>query len=245
MSLIIHALTKGGFVAASDRCLTSEYTDGSVSFDHNCQKTYVFHNGFIVSFCGGATVRFGQDGLSVLDFLRNFDTELKIKMDKPRRLSDFCIQLLFRYRSERDKHIVSYGFDNKATTFLVSGPTGDPRTRFGTYMVDGFYGTVHFCRFYTIDCNERDFGAHSYGVTGVANAMFSMVDWDHISLKNAITLCNNVIRATSDTLSVATKDLRGCVISNCNVYVCDFLSEHNGHVSLMMILLRFAGNIMI
>ena len=233
MSLIIHALTKGGFVAASDRCAVTRHSDGSASYFHNYQKTYVFnnYNGLVVSFCGNTHARYDEkhnDSLTVFDFLKQVDDELKLKLNKRYRLGEFCTFLLSRYYDERDKYVVTNYDPIFDTDFLVSGPTGDPGFGFATYKIDTLIGNVYCYRTYAIKSDFHGFGACADGIDFVAKAMLSKIDWEHISLSETVQLCSDVIGATSNVVSISGNDMKGTVSQDCNIYVFDFFSGFHG-----------------
>ena len=203
MSLIIHTVVPEGIVVCADTRTTRKDGNGHVQYDDTAEKIVPFPNRIVVSHCGDSKIK---NDMSVTQFLY----DMQRKYGKKLSINDLPLKILNEY-------IKANG--HGSTIFKISGYIEYPFVT-GTYTIDTAKRTIE------LSPKMGEYGAPYSGVTKVAHAiMASGIDYENLSITNAISLTRNCLLENIDVYKYHAEQSIG---GKCQTYVIDVMHDNIG-----------------
>ena len=203
MSLIIHTVVPEGIVVCADTRTTRKDGNGHVQYDDTAEKIVPFPNRIVVSHCGDSKIK---NDMSVTQFLY----DMQRKYGKKLSINDLPLKILNEYIKAN-----GHGF----TIFKISGYIEYPFVT-GTYTIDIAKRTIE------LSPKMGEYGASYSGVTKVAHAiMASGIDYENLSITNAISLTRNCLLENIDVYKYHAEQSIG---GKCQTYVIDVMHDNIG-----------------
>lgn len=201
MSLIIATVVKDGIVVAADTRTTCKDGEGHCRYSDTEEKIIPFPNKVVVMHCGDAQV---NDKLSVRKFLY----DLRHEIGKDTRITELPLQILNSY-------IEKEGCQD--TKFLVSGVS--------PYSDDLF---VYLIKTKTKEVQlqfSNKCGAAYQGITDIAHVIMKSVNYDTLTLKEAIELTKNCLE---ENIFLSKFNKEQGIGGECQVYAIDLVHRKIG-----------------
>lgn len=203
MSLIIHTIVPEGIIVSADTRTTCKDGKGNVRYDDTAEKIIPFPNNVVVSHCGDSQI---TNDLSVIQFLY----DLRKAKGEIATINDLPLTLLNEYKNKGGVN---------STIFKISGYM-DFGISACTYTVNTEDSTIKLSTGY------NNYGASYNGITPIAHSiMNSGIDYDNLSLKEAISLTQLCVQANIEIYKYhAAQSIGG----KCQTYVIDRLHRKWG-----------------